>query len=70
MLRSIIFLKQSQISDYARVRLAVLKIYGIPVRVFTEPMSGFSASTFRETPNSGLRPAEAASQWCLPDTGI
>src|SRR5215471_14124733 len=50
MLRSIIFLKQSQISDYARVRLAVLKIYGIPVRVFTEPMSDFSASTFRETP--------------------
>ena len=36
MLRSIIFLKQSQISDYARVRLAVLKIYGIPVRVFIE----------------------------------
>jgi hypothetical protein len=40
MLRSIIFLKQSQISDYARMRLAALKIYGIPVRVFTEPISG------------------------------
>lgn len=52
MLRSIIFLRQSQISDYARVRLAVLTIYVIPVRVFPEPMSGFSASTFRETPNS------------------
>jgi len=49
MLRPIIFLKQSQISDYARMRLAALKIYGIPVRVFTEPISGFSASTFRET---------------------
>ena len=48
MLRPIIFLKQSQISDYARMRLAALKIYGIPVRVFTEPISGFSASTFRE----------------------
>jgi hypothetical protein len=33
------------------MRLAALKIYGIPVRVFTGPISGFSASTFRETPN-------------------
>jgi len=49
MLRPIIFLKQSQISDYARMRLGALKIYVIPVRVFTEPISGFSASTFRET---------------------
>ena len=66
MLRPIISLKQSQISDYARMRLAALKIYGIPVRVFTKPISGFSASTFGETPNSDLRLAEAVSQWCLP----
>jgi hypothetical protein len=45
-------LKQSQISDYARMRLAALKIYGIPVRVFTEPISGLFALTFGETPNS------------------
>jgi|SRR5215831_1631122 len=32
-----------------------LKIYAIPVRVFTEPTSGFCASTFRETPNSRRR---------------
>jgi hypothetical protein len=66
MLRSIIFLEQSQVSDYARMRLAALKICAIPVRVFTEPISGFSASTFGETPNSDLRLAEAVSQWCLP----
>jgi len=42
----------------------VLKIYAIPVRVFPEPMSGFSASSFRETPNSRLRPAGAMSSRC------
>jgi hypothetical protein len=42
MLRSIIFLKQSQIGDYARMRLSALKIYGIPVRVFIERCQAFA----------------------------
>src|SRR5262245_56234295 len=58
------------ISDYARVRLAVLKIYGIPVRVFTGPISGFSASTFGETPNSRLRARCYSGAFPGPDTCI
>jgi len=58
----------SEISDDARVRLAVLKIYGIPVRVFTRPMSGFSASTFGETPYSRLR--ARCHSGAFPDTYI
>jgi hypothetical protein len=50
MLRPIIFLKQSQISDYARMRLAALKIYVIPVRVFTEPTFGFFRIDFQGNP--------------------
>ena len=46
----------------------MLKIYGIPVRVFTDLISGFSASTFGETPNFRLWLPGAVSQ-CASPTG-
>ena len=49
------------------MRLAVLNL-GDSCQGFHYPISGFSASTFRETPNSRLRPASAVSQWRLPDS--
>jgi len=48
----------------------VLKIHGIPVRVFIVPISGFSASTFGETPQLSSPAGGCGVTVCLPDTGF